>query len=177
MASGAIIGWFEALGLADRAEVGGKGGSLGELTRAGIAVPAGFVIRTAAFAEFLATLERQAPVRARIEALRAGDLAAIEACSAELRARFLSHELPATLADELAAAHATLRERAGAADVAVRSSATTEDAADASFAGTAGHLPVGFRLRHVAHAGARLLGESVFGGVHQLPPRSWNCRE
>ena len=135
MTSGAIIGWFEALGLADRAEVGGKGGSLGELTRAGIAVPAGFVIRTAAFSEFLATLEREAPVRARIEALRAGDLAAIEACSAELRARFLSHELPATLAAELAAAHATLRERAGAADVAVRSSATTEDAADASFAG------------------------------------------
>ena len=135
MASSTIIGWFETLGLADRAEVGGKGGSLGELTRAGIAVPAGFVIRTAAFTEFLATLESEAPVRARIEALRAGDLAAIEACSAELRARFLSHELPATLAAELAAAHATLRERAGAADVAVRSSATTEDAADASFAG------------------------------------------
>ena len=135
MTSSTIIGWFETLGLADRAEVGGKGGSLGELTRAGIAVPPGFVIRTAAFAEFLATLESEAPVRARIEALRAGDLAAIEACSAELRARFLSHELPATLAAELAAAHATLRERAGAADVAVRSSATTEDAADASFAG------------------------------------------
>jgi pyruvate,water dikinase len=133
--SSTIIGWFETLGLADRAEVGGKGGSLGELTRAGIAVPPGFVIRTAAFTEFLATLESEAPVRARIEALRAGELAAIEACSAELRARFLTHELPATLAAELAAAHATLRERAGAADVAVRSSATTEDAADASFAG------------------------------------------
>ena len=135
MTSGAIIGWFEALGLADRAEVGGKGGSLGELTRAGIAVPAGFVIRTAAFAEFLATLEREAPVRARIEALRAGDLPAIEACSVELRARFLAHDLPATQADEIVAAYAALRERAGAADVAVRSSATTEDAADASFAG------------------------------------------
>jgi pyruvate,water dikinase len=133
--SSTIIGWFETLGLADRAEVGGKGGSLGELTRAGIAVPPGFVIRTAAFTEFLATLESEAPVRARIEALRAGELAAIEACSAELRARFLTHELPATLAAELAAAQATLHERAGAADVAVRSSATTEDAADASFAG------------------------------------------
>jgi pyruvate,water dikinase len=135
VASGEIIGWFETLGLADRAEVGGKGGSLGELTRAGIAVPAGFVIRTAAFAEFLAALEREAPLRARIEALHAGDLAAIEACSTELRARFLTQELPAALAAELAAAHATLRERAGAVDVAVRSSATTEDAADASFAG------------------------------------------
>src|SRR5262245_43675858 len=129
------IAWFETLGLADRPQVGGKGASLGELTRAGIAVPPGFVIRTEAFAEFLATLEWAAPVRSRVAALRAGDLAAIEACSAELRARFLATELPASLVDELAAAHATLRERAGAVDVAVRSSATTEDAADASFAG------------------------------------------
>jgi pyruvate,water dikinase len=130
-----FIGWFETLGLADRAAVGGKGGSLGELTRAGISVPPGFVIRTAAFTEFLATLERTTPVRARVEGLRAGDLAAIEACSAELRAQFLTMELHATLDAELATAHATLRERARVTDVAVRSSATTEDAAGASFAG------------------------------------------
>ena len=139
--------------------------------------PPGFVIRTAAFTEFLATLEREAPVRARIEALRAGDLAAIEACSAELRARFLSHELPATLAAELAAAHATLRERAGAADVAVRSSATTEDAADASFAGLQDTYLWVSDAATLLHARARLLGEPVFGGVHQLPARSWNYRE
>jgi pyruvate, water dikinase len=130
-----IIGWFEALGLGDRAEVGGKGGSLGELTRAGIAVPPGFVVRTAAFSKFLAELERESPVRTRVEALRAGDLPAIHACSAELRARFLAANLPAALSAELSAAHATLCERAGTSDVAVRSSATTEDAADASFAG------------------------------------------
>ena len=53
MASSAIIGWFETLGLGDRAEVGGKGGSLGELTRAGITVPPGFVVKTAAFEEFM----------------------------------------------------------------------------------------------------------------------------
>jgi len=34
-----VIGWFEDIGLRDRAAVGGKGGSLGELTRAGIPVP------------------------------------------------------------------------------------------------------------------------------------------
>ena len=49
MGAGATIGWFEEIGLRDRADVGGKGGSLGELTRAGIAVPPGFVIRTRAF--------------------------------------------------------------------------------------------------------------------------------
>jgi pyruvate,water dikinase len=127
--------WFADIGLADRPAVGGKGGSLGELTRAGVAVPPGFVIRTAAFEAFLRSLEAAAPVRARVEALAAGDLAAIEACSAELRKRVVAADLPRALADELTAAHAALRERSGSADVAVRSSATTEDAGDASFAG------------------------------------------
>jgi pyruvate,water dikinase len=133
--SSGVIGWFETLGLGDRAEVGGKGGSLGELTRAGIAVPPGFVIKTAAFEEFVCALESQAPVRARVAALRAGDLAAIRECSGELRARLQGAELPPGVAAELTAAHGALCERAGGEDVAVRSSATTEDASDASFAG------------------------------------------
>ena len=33
------ISWFADIGLADRPRVGGKGGSLGELMRAGIDVP------------------------------------------------------------------------------------------------------------------------------------------
>ena len=133
--SGGFIGWFEALGLADRPEVGGKGGSLGELTRAGIAVPAGFVVKTAAFEQFQRVLESSFPVRERVQSLSAGDLGAIKACSAELRARIESTELPAEISTELLRAHGELRQRSGAIDVAVRSSATTEDAADASFAG------------------------------------------
>ena len=42
------IGWFADLTLADRPAVGGKGASLGELTRAGIAVPPGFVVEKVA---------------------------------------------------------------------------------------------------------------------------------
>ena len=131
----ASISWFAEIGLADRASVGGKGGSLGELTRAGIAVPPGFVVRTAAFEEFLRALEAQSPLRARVAELRAGDLEGIRACSAELQARVRGTNLPAGPADELLAAHDELRARSGHADVAVRSSATTEDASDASFAG------------------------------------------
>ena len=52
-----FIGWFADLSLADRPQVGGKGGSLGELVRAGIAVPPGFVVKTAAFEQFLAAAE------------------------------------------------------------------------------------------------------------------------
>src|SRR5262245_50549349 len=132
---GPVIHWFEDIGLRDRAEVGGKGGSLGELTRAGIAVPPGFVIRTGAFEAFIDGLERESPVRARVEALRADDLAAISGCARALRARVLAAPLPASVAAELTTAHSALRDRAGHGDVAVRSSATTEDARDASFAG------------------------------------------
>jgi pyruvate, water dikinase len=128
------VSWFSEIGLGDRPHVGGKGGSLGELERAGIVVPPGFVIRTSAFEQFLQELERAAPVRARVEALDPDELGQIEACSRELRRRIEAATLPADVAAGIESAHATLTGDRGVA-VAVRSSATTEDAADASFAG------------------------------------------
>jgi pyruvate, water dikinase len=135
MCSSALVGWFADIGLADRLEVGGKGGSLGELMRAGIAVPPGFVLKTAAFERFIQALEREAPVRERVESLEAGDICAITAMSVEVRARFAATPLPADIATVIAKAHAALGVGAAQSAVAVRSSATTEDAADASFAG------------------------------------------
>jgi len=129
------VAWFKDVGIADRPTVGGKGGSLGELTRAGIAVPPGFVVRTPAFERFIAALEREAPVRARVAALPADDLDGIRACAGELRARVSAAPLPGELAAALTTAYAALRHRSAQPDVAVRSSATTEDASDASFAG------------------------------------------
>lgn len=130
-----MIGWFADITLADRPTVGGKGGSLGELTRAGIAVPAGFVVRTAAFEQFLAVLEQAAPLRARVEALAADDLEGIAQVSLQLMARVCAAPLPGALRAELQAALATLCRDQPRAPLAVRSSATTEDAEDASFAG------------------------------------------
>ncbi len=128
------VSWFADIGLGDRPHVGGKGGSLGELTRAGITVPPGFVVRTGAFERFLEELERSAPVRARVAALDPDDLAAITACARDVRGRIERAALPADVAAEVTAAHAALM-GAGRVAVAVRSSATTEDASDASFAG------------------------------------------
>jgi pyruvate, water dikinase len=129
------VSWISEIALGDRPHVGGKGGSLGELHRAGIAVPPAFVVRTRAFERFLEALEREAPVRAQIEGLNAEDLEAVIACSKALRARFERAALPPAVLEEIAAAHAQLCERAAPGAVAVRSSATTEDASDASFAG------------------------------------------
>lgn len=129
------IGWFADIGLHDRPHVGGKGGSLGELQRAGIAVPPGFVVKTGAFERFIQALERHSPVRARVEALQADDLAGVTECCKELRARVEEAPLPAEVLDDISAAYAALCNDAGLQAIAVRSSATTEDAADASFAG------------------------------------------
>src|SRR3954468_12828398 len=89
------IAWFADIGLEDRPHVGGKGGSLGELQRAGISVPPGFVIATGAFARFIAALERKAPLRPRIEELGCDDLSATAARCAEIRARIEAEPMPA----------------------------------------------------------------------------------
>ncbi|HVW67363.1 MAG TPA: PEP/pyruvate-binding domain-containing protein [Steroidobacteraceae bacterium] len=134
MSSVEIVGWFADIGLEDRPHVGGKGGSLGELQRAGIEVPPGFVVKTSAFERFIRALEREAPIRARIESLDVDDLAAATACCGKLRERVESSALPEDVLAEITTAHTALC-GGGHVPVAVRSSATTEDASDASFAG------------------------------------------
>ena len=127
------VAWFKDVGIADRPTVGGKGGSLGELTQAGIAVPPGFVVTTAAFELFLQAIEVFGAVRGRVEALDPHDLGAATRLSEELRRRVIEEPMPAEVEQAIRAAHAELSP--DGEPVAVRSSATTEDAEDASFAG------------------------------------------
>ncbi len=129
------ISWFADIGLVDRPTGGGKGGSLGELTRAGIAVPPGFVVKTQAFERFVQALEAEAPLRAEVEHLDPDDLDTVAEVTAAVRARLENSPLPDDVRAEILAAHAELCGGDDAAPVAVRSSATTEDAEDASFAG------------------------------------------
>jgi pyruvate,water dikinase len=128
-----VIAWFDAIGLADRPAVGGKGGSLGELIRADIAVPPGFVVRTESFEQFIVALDAAEPIRALVEALDPDDLDRATAITAAIRDRIVHAPLPKAVEDAIRSAYAEL---AGSGQpVAVRSSATTEDAEDASFAG------------------------------------------
>jgi pyruvate,water dikinase len=135
MHSTANISWFADISLADRATVGGKGGSLGELTRANIAVPSGFVVRTQGFERVLGELEKESRIRSRVEALSIQDLRGIRLLSEEIRMRVKSAPLPPDVCADIAAAHAELCSANAAAPLAVRSSATAEDSEDASFAG------------------------------------------
>ena len=124
MATSSVIGWFADIGLNDRPHVGGKGGSLGELQRAGIAVPPGFVVKTGAFERFLVSLEREFRVRARIEALQPDALDEVRECCSEVRARVEAAELPSDVLAEISAAHTQLCGDSGA-PVAVRLSIST----------------------------------------------------
>lgn len=111
------------------AEVGGKGLNLGILLRAGLPVPGGFVVTTAAYREFVAANDLRAVIdRAWPDAL-GGDSAALERASATVRAAFENGPIPPSLATALEPACRA------STPVAVRSSATAEDLPDASFAG------------------------------------------
>ncbi|HEV2244158.1 MAG TPA: PEP/pyruvate-binding domain-containing protein, partial [Streptosporangiaceae bacterium] len=154
---GLVCGLGE-VGAGDRATVGGKGASLGELCRVGIPVPAGYVVTVAAFERSLRSLDPAGEIRREIEELPADDTAAIARVSAGARARIAGAELAGDVREEIAARYRRLGDDAVAADggsrdsdaecdagtygsaehgaaVAVRSSATGEDGAEASFAG------------------------------------------
>jgi pyruvate,water dikinase len=135
MHSSENISWVADITLMDRPRVGGKGGSLGELARAGVAVPPGFVVCTPAFESFLGALEKEEPIRPYVENLDALDLEATTDASKKLRTRLENTTLPADLQADLQAAHAELCGGDPNSPVAVRSSATSEDAEEASFAG------------------------------------------
>jgi pyruvate,water dikinase len=124
-----LIAQLDDLRRDDIALAGGKGANLGELTRAGVRVPPGFVITADAYSSFLDA----AGIRARLDQLLAGigSDPAIDGAAADLQGLITSTPFP----DDLAAAVASAYSGLGGGAVAVRSSATAEDLPDASFAG------------------------------------------
>ena len=129
----AFIRTFGEIGLAEVSEVGGKGANLGEMTRAALPVPPGFVVCTPGYRGFLSALQIEDGLAA-LERLPADDLEALTAASAVIRSRIEAAPLPPAIAQAIAAAHHELC-RETEQPLAVRSSATGEDSADTSFAG------------------------------------------
>ena len=117
--------------------VGGKGASLAHLAAAGLPVPPGFHVTTAAYAAFVAGAGLQSAI---LGALAGGDPArpeTLETASAAIGDAFRSAALPTGLEAAVRQAYLDLPmggSPAGPA-VAVRSSATAEDLPDLSFAG------------------------------------------
>lgn len=160
------IRWLEDLDGSALPEAGGKGANLGEMVRAGLPVPPGFVVTASAYR---AVLEANGLCERIAERLQA-DIAQPEALadtSREIRAWIEAARVSEDIRVEIAEAYAELTRRLPAAQVedlnlpvAVRSSATAEDLPSASFAGqqeTFLHI-VGEEavLAHVQHCWASL---------------------
>ncbi len=131
MASADLVCSLRAVGAADRAVAGGKGASLGELHRAGLPVPPGFVVTVPAFRRAMQAADPGGAIEAEIAALPPHHRA-IERATASIRARIVAAPLAGDVAAAITAAYEGLGPEV---PVAVRSSAVGEDAAEASFAG------------------------------------------
>jgi len=129
--------WFEELSRSDVPRAGGKGANLGEMTRAGLPVPPGFVVTVDAFAEFLAHSGLVEELQRRVAAVNVDDTAALQAAAEDIQGRVRTTPIPLDVRKRIVDAYRTLSRRLGVESpfVAVRSSATAEDTAQFSFAG------------------------------------------
>lgn len=126
------------LPLADPAAVslaatGGKGSSLARLAAAGLPVPGGFHLTTAAYQAFVDAGGLQPGIQAALDGIDAADTVGLESASRTIFNLFEETPIPPEIAAEIAQAYAALPGDQPA--VAVRSSATAEDLPDLSFAG------------------------------------------
>lgn len=117
----------------DRSQValaGGKGASLGELIRAGVPVPGGFVVASVGFRRFLSAADPDGSIDRLMRELDAGTISSATVV-ARLTARLADAAVPADVAAAVRAAIARL----GGGPFSVRSSATCEDSSSSAWAG------------------------------------------
>lgn len=124
------------VGRGDFAFVGGKAAHLGELTQAGLPVPPGFVVTTAAYGRFMT----EGKLRRKIEKLLVGldpeDTRSLQKVAREIQYIIIHAPIPAALTREIRIAYDRLRQTPhGGSAVAVRPSLGVDDLPDANFAG------------------------------------------
>ena len=112
---------------------GGKGRSLAEMANAGLAVPGGFYVTTAAYRRFVADNDLQARIIELAKPEIGEFTLSFDKASEAIQALFQSDAVSAAMAAEIAAAYQGIEGDDPA--VAVRSSANAEDLPDMSFAG------------------------------------------
>lgn len=125
------IVWFDEVGKGDIALVGGKGANLGEMTKAGIPVPPGFVVTAMAYSRFLKDAGITGEINRLLNSLDVNNGARLGKVASRIKSLINSAPMPPEIAEEIIEAYHKL----GGGVVAVRSSATAEDLPEASFAG------------------------------------------
>jgi pyruvate,water dikinase len=125
------IAWFEEVDKKDIPLVGGKGANLGELTKAQIPVPPGFIVTAQAYYYFLDKSKLRKSIQRLLAPLDPSDSKKLQEVAAEIKALITQAPMPPEISGEITVAYSKL----GGGLVAVRSSATAEDLPEASFAG------------------------------------------
>jgi len=125
------IVWFNEVTKNDLSLVGGKGANLGEMTKANIPVPPGFIITTDAYFTFLQRTGIEKKIYDLLGPLDVDNIKQLQKVSAEIKKIFLEAPMLTEIATEIRNAYRQM----GRGLVAVRSSATAEDLPEASFAG------------------------------------------
>ena len=110
---------------------GGKGASLGELMRAGLSVPPGFVVTAHVFDRFIEETAMREDIEAQLKEINHRDINSVDRISNVIRELILEAPFPRNLRQDILMAYRMLN----SPFVAVRSSATAEDSKTASWAG------------------------------------------
>lgn len=134
------IYWYDNLGIANVAQVGGKNASLGEMistmAEEGVRVPLGFATGAQLYRDFLSQNNLEKPIANYLNEMTMGKKTLVET-GLIIRELIANGEFSELQKQAIASAYQQLAERIGEKNlsVAVRSSATAEDLPEASFAG------------------------------------------
>ncbi len=126
---------FKEVNKEDIPLVGGKGANLGEMTRAGIPVPQGFIVTSAAYFKFLDHNNLRKQIKSLLSGINVENPQELEECSKKVQKLILTSPVPDDIATDIVKYYFKLGSIWRHPSVAVRSSATAEDLPDASFAG------------------------------------------
>jgi pyruvate,water dikinase len=124
--------WFEELTRSDIPLAGGKGANLGEMVRAGLPIPGGFVITADAYRYVVDSYKLYDHIHELLADLDRDSCSELQCIEPRIRELFTAIDIPPDLQERLLEDYMRLGDNV---PVAVRSSATAEDLADASFAG------------------------------------------
>jgi pyruvate, water dikinase len=122
---------FKQLSKSEVDIAGGKGASLGEMTKAKIPVPPGFVILASSFDQFLKETDLNVEIETILKKVNHKDTNSVDQASNKICDLIMDSEFPKDISQEVQKEFLKLKSQY----VAVRSSATAEDSSVASWAG------------------------------------------
>lgn len=151
------IVWFEEVGKEDVGLVGGKGANLGEMTKAKLPIPYGFVVTSNAYFDFIKTNKLEHRIQDFLSLINFENSTELQQASKHIQNLIMKAEIPQSLINEIYLFYDNLNLKEdeylkrdshiirkalkkvhhlyNSPLVAVRSSATAEDLPTASFAG------------------------------------------